>query len=81
MSLLAEVAALAVPTRPRCSVGQVAAVLDGADRADLVALLADFQVPGSLISKALLARGHNVKPQAVQRHRRGHCACEWPDAA
>ena len=81
MSLLAEVAALAGPTRTRCSVGQAATALDETDRADLVALLADLQVPGSLISKALLARGHNVKPQAVQRHRRGHCACEWPGAA
>lgn len=81
MSLLAEVAALAVPSRPRCSVGQAALALDEADRADLAALLDDLQVPGSLISKALLARGHNVKPQAVQRHRRGHCACTWPDAA
>lgn len=74
MSLAAEVAALAVP-RARCSLARVADSLDDADRADLRALLADPDVLGSLISRALIARGHNVKPHTIQRHRRGMCAC------
>lgn len=83
MSLLDEVAALARSTRigPRCTVGLTLDRLDGGDRDDLVRLLADPLVPGSLLSKALLARGHGLKAQTIQRHRRRICDCEPLEAA
>lgn len=82
MSLRDEVAALA-PSRPgpRCTMGVVLERLDPEDRRDLAALLADPLVPGSLISRALIARQHNVKPQTVSRHRRRICDCVPPSAA
>jgi hypothetical protein len=58
---------------PRCS---VAAVLDGHDEADqIAAALTDPDIPGSLIAKALTDTGTKVRPEAVQRHRRGLCGC------
>lgn len=74
MSLASEVAALRV-SRTRCSIARVSDALDEPDRGDLARLLDDPEVLGTLISRALIARGHNVKPHTVQRHRRGICEC------
>lgn len=82
MSLRDEVAAL-VPARPgpRCTIAVVLERLDGDDRRDLLALLADPLVPGSLISRVLIGRGHSVKPPTVNRHRRRMCDCDPAAAA
>lgn len=82
MSLFEEVAAL-VPRRPGppCTVAVVLDRLEGDDRADLLRLLADRFVPGTLISRALIARRHAVKPQTIQRHRNALCSCADVDAA
>lgn len=61
---------------PACT---VAAVLADHPEADAInAAFADRLIPGTLIAKALVKAGHQVRPEAVQRHRRHACGCERP---
>lgn len=75
MSLLTEVAALNVPRRERCSIAVLLETFDADDARDLRLLLADPDVPATLIARALSNRGHKVQGQTVRRHRKRDCSC------
>ena len=75
MSLLSEIEAAATNRGTICSVYRVREALSKADQADLDTALADNGIAGSQIARALSARGHKVKGDTVQRHRKGDCAC------
>lgn len=42
---------------------------------DLQDALDDATIPGTMISRALIAMGHQVRSNTLQRHRRGECHC------
>jgi hypothetical protein len=48
------------------------------DRADWEEVLADNNLRGSAIWRAMHARGYQYKVQAVTRHRRMDCSCRQP---
>lgn len=77
MGLLGEVRSAQAAHRRggRCSVSVAIDAMEGQDRKDLMAALADESIYGSTLSRVLKARGHRVPPEAIQRHRRGACAC------
>lgn len=58
---------------PRCGVCLLLETLRGEDLAGLQRVLADPLAMSTSISRALIASGHAVRPQALQRHRRGEC--------
>lgn len=58
---------------PACQVCSLLDVLDDADRESLLSALVDFSLSGEAISRALLAEGHDIQGQTVQRHRRRRC--------
>jgi hypothetical protein len=35
----------------------------------------DSRVESTALSKALIARGYDIRREPLQRHRRGECAC------
>ena len=76
MSLLDEIK----NNRPRvgsvCSFQGLFKELSKADRDDLVLALSDLTLSSSAISRALVARGYNIRRDTVQRHRRRECACD-----
>lgn len=75
-SLLEAVQAEARMTGTPCSVAVVRAALQLADAKDLDTLLADPDVMGATLSRALTNRGHRLAAGSIQRHRRGDCRCE-----
>ena len=60
-------------TGSRCTVCQMLLTLPADEAVDLRDILADGNVMGSAIAKALNNCGHPVKPITVQRHRNGGC--------
>lgn len=74
MSLLAEATALTTRKGGVCSVNLLEQTLEPALLAELREAL-DSQVETSALARALTARGHDIKATALQRHRRGDCAC------
>ena len=58
---------------PRCGVCLLLETLTGEDLAALQSALSDPAIAGIDISRGLLAAGHLVRAQAVQRHRRFEC--------
>lgn len=61
-----------------CSVGAVLDRLDDADRAALLVALGTPErrgLPASRIYDALVADGHRVGFQTINRHRAGKCRC------
>ena len=61
------------PTGPRCTVCRVLLTISAEDRDLLLAALDDEALLSTAIAAALQSEGHEVKPLAVQRHRRGAC--------
>ena len=59
----------------KCVMGSVLKKLSEADRTDLDQAMANPEIPGSAIKKALNLRGFDVGNSSVYRHRRGDCAC------
>lgn len=60
---------------PSCTLGQIRAELPPDELAFLDEILADRSASASRIARALAKIGQPVRPQTVQRHRRGDCAC------
>ena len=60
---------------PQCAIKRIAGALTPAEHADLSKAL-ELGLPAAAISRALIARGHKVKPETINRHRRGECACD-----
>lgn len=60
---------------PRCSVTGLLEKLPKADRAELLAILADAATQTSAIHRGLTSLGHTIGLSALQRHRRGECGC------
>lgn len=60
----------------RCPVQAVLNQLDDNDRQLLLGALADRERTARSIADALATIGVAVRPDGVQRHRRGVCACE-----
>lgn len=58
-----------------CTTGMLLERLAVQDRNDLDAAIADRTIPATVIAKVLTAAGHRVSVDALQRHRRGACAC------
>lgn len=75
LSLSELVAKEVAPKGPPCSVGTARDVLGTELAAELDALLADLSLPATAIARALAQLGHNIRADAMQRHRRGDCAC------
>lgn len=66
-----------------CSVGKLLAELEGEEREALLLMLGTPEHRGwaaSDIYDALLAEGHKVGYQTVNRHRGGKCRCGRADA-
>jgi hypothetical protein len=74
MSLLAEATALTTRKGGVCSVSLLEQTLDPATLAELREAMGS-PVETSALARALTARGHDIKATALQRHRRGDCAC------
>jgi hypothetical protein len=66
------------PSRPRCSFGVILEALSDDDRATVVSALGS-PIPGTHIAKVLTSRGHPLKGETVQRHRKGDCSCPRDD--
>lgn len=66
---------------PRCTVSLTIDKLNEADAADFVQALADESIRGSTIARHLAvlgigpAEGKALREDAIQKHRRGACAC------
>jgi hypothetical protein len=61
---------------PPCGMSVLLARLDKADATTLVAYLADRDnVTTAVIHRALLAEGHQLGKNTIERHRRGECSC------
>ena len=75
MNLLEELAAERASRGPDCGVGKVMGTMAPSDQADLEASLASIY-PSTLISRVLANHGIELKPDALQRHRRGECKCQ-----
>lgn len=73
-SILDEIAAAAVGPGGTCTVGKALASMTAADRGEFEAAMGGAY-PGVAIARVMQARGHDVKPNAVQRHRKQECAC------
>lgn len=58
-----------------CSVTQTLKLLSPTDRGAFEEALADPTIYGTSISKVLKTKGFDVGAPAIQRHRRGACAC------
>ncbi len=76
MSLLDDIKNNGKRTGGLCSFQALFKELSKADRDDLLTALADMTITSSAISRALVANGHNIKRDTVQRHRRGDCSCD-----
>lgn len=73
---------LSAPPTPRhgtpCSIGALLEQLDEVERAALLEMLGtpeNWGWPASAIFDALLAEGHRVSQQQINRHRGGQCRC------
>lgn len=58
-----------------CTAGLLLQAMTAQDRSDLEAAIADKSIPATVIVKVLINAGHRVSVDALQRHRRGACAC------
>jgi len=61
---------------PACGLGRIIAQLDGENLAALYLMLDNPDWTGADIARALTDEGHDMKPAAVARHRRGECKCD-----
>ena len=75
MTLLAEIEAARPIHGPPCSVHVALTSMSEQDRDDLLAALGDRRFFATTIAGVLRARGFEVGPSAVQRHRSGQCRC------
>lgn len=60
---------------PPCGIEVILSKVSKEDASELTAYLADREVPATVIVRALQATGHDVRAQAVQRHRTNQCRC------
>lgn len=58
-----------------CTVGTILDDVDEETREGLLKALANPGIKGTLITKALEARGFRLSSHTLQRHRRGGCSC------
>lgn len=63
---------------PQCKTGTLLKRLPKDEAADLTAALADLNIAGSMISRALAKVGNPINAQSVVRHRKGECNCPKP---
>lgn len=63
------------PNGPTCTIARLLAELPPADAQDLAECLNDTAYTNTQISRGLIAEGHHVRSQTVQRHRGGECNC------
>lgn len=75
MSFLDEVESLLPPPRTMCVVGEWAETLDDSDRKEFEQALENGTIPARIIWAVMVRRGFTRKETAVQRHRKGSCAC------
>ena len=59
---------------PLCTVCIIITTLSKDDRDSLDAAFADVSVTGTAITRALQSEGHEVRAEAVRRHRDNRCA-------
>lgn len=65
-----------VPKRgPSCTVGLAMQEMDDDTLKKFTAAMANTSAAGTLIAHALQDLGYKVRPDAIQRHRRGACRC------
>jgi hypothetical protein len=73
-SLLADATAMTTKKGGKCSVYVLLQTLEPGLLAELNEAL-DSRVESTALSKALIARGYDIRREPLQRHRRGECAC------
>lgn len=74
-SILDEVNAATTRSSHRCTIAVALSNLDPATRAEFVEVIAG-DAQGSAIARVLSRHfGRDVRPQTLQRHRRGECSC------
>lgn len=59
----------------KCSVRAVLDAMDAADADDLRRALDDPSVAHTVITRVLIARGHDMHDKRLAAHRKGRCAC------
>lgn len=59
----------------KCPVNKLAELIGGSEGADLIKAVDDNLVPATVIARVLARRNLTLKPEAVNRHRRGECGC------
>jgi hypothetical protein len=60
---------------PTCTVGLAMKDMDEDTLKKFTAAMANPSAAGTLIAKAVQDLGFKVRPDAIQRHRRGACRC------
>lgn len=73
MSLAEEARQQATPRGPKCHTCRLLAKVTPAERAEIEEALANEDLEGEAIARALQARGHDIQGPPLQRHRRGGC--------
>lgn len=74
MGLLDELAEQTAVVSVKCPIGSLLRTMEPAESKELQQAL-ESEYPGTLITKVLKNRGHNISGRAVQTHRRKMCSC------
>lgn len=76
MGLADEIDALRPARLNNCGIHRVRELLNDKDREALDVALADRSIPHMVLFRALVKYLPDMKPKAVDRHRRKECRCE-----
>ena len=60
----------------KCSVAHVLDQLEGAEHEKVTELFNDVNVPAAKLARVLVKNRHQIKVEAITRHRRKECACD-----
>ena len=77
MGLLDEFRKETPPPKHICTVTKVLEALSKQDAADLRAALDDHGIMATSIARVIQRHGHDLKPEAIRRHRKRDCACAF----
>lgn len=77
MGLLDELKAEEPPPKHLCSVAKVLDAMSKQDAEDLLAAMSDGNIMATSIARVLQRHGHDLKPEAVRRHRKRECRCAF----
>jgi tetrahydromethanopterin S-methyltransferase subunit A len=64
-----------LPRHNSCAMGRILDLVQNEDKEAIEKALANRQISGTVLSKALKTEGYSISAFSVRRHRRGECAC------